>query len=105
MSRHGPHAASGSGVAIGFDVATQFGQGWENLCRDREFSVVMELATTGSSVAHDRAGRSKASAHDSAHDRCLALDRAHDRPDRDYVATDLFSSKKKKTPRTWCVTP
>ena len=40
------------------------GQSKENFYRDREFSVATELAMTESSVAYDRAGRAKASAHD-----------------------------------------
>ena len=34
-----------------FDVATKFGQGRENLCHDREFSVATKLTNTGSPVA------------------------------------------------------
>ena len=31
VSQHGPHVAGGFRVAIGFGVATQFGQGGESL--------------------------------------------------------------------------
>ena len=61
-SGQGPHATGGSEVTTEFDVATLFGKGGENLCRDREFSVATELATIESPITHDRAGRTKAGA-------------------------------------------
>ena len=76
-------------VAIeGFYVAIEFGQArsflvatecfyvMTELAKVGRISISIELATTESFAAHDRAGRNKAGAHDSVAPCCIAIEEA-----------------------------
>ena len=96
MSRHDPHVAGGLGVATGFDVATQFGQGGENLYRNREFSVATELARIELSVRRPSSATARVAGTQYARPSTQQVRQGLCRY-RDFsVVTDLSNRQKKK---------